>query len=402
MQSAAQSACVGSGDTSAKIADTTGLRSAPAQKCSAIRPFVASDAKDVADLLVRAFQHSERPAPPGMGAYLREVYLDAPWFDPQIASRVMVRHDGRVIGFIGVSAMPMLIDGRTIRTAIISSLASDPSLADAMTGPRLLRDVRSGPQDAILNDRSNKIAVSMLQSLKFEVIRSYSFAWIRALRPAAFVIETLASRFGPLRLLAPLVTRVDEAAVAKALSAEAPRWSVSGRSRVADAFTDRDADSSELLDLVPRFLAHFPLRPVWGKGDLSVVLRDAARKSELGDFISRVVLAPNGDPIGLFLYHLRRRLIAHVLQIMAAKGREGVVLDRAIAHAASHGAVAIRGRTHPAIVDALMARRTIFVPELATVVYSRDPAVLKHFREGNAFFTGLAGENWMRLNGDQL
>jgi hypothetical protein len=49
-----------------------------------------------------------------------------------------------------------------------------------------------------------------------------------------------------------------------------------------------------------------------------------------------------------------------------------------------------------------MSRRAIFVPELATVVWSRDAEVLQHFREGNAFFTGLAGENWMRLNGDSF
>ena len=378
------------------------LRHAPAESGGIIRPFAASDAVEVAGLLVRAFQNSDRPASASMASYLREVYLDAPWFDPEIASRVLVRADRRIAGFVGVSAMPMLLDGRRIRTAIISSLAVDPRIADPMTGPRLLRDVRSGPQDAILSDRSNAVAVVPLRSLGAEVFRGYSLDWLRILRPAGLGIETLARRFGPLRLFAPLAAPFDNRALARGLKADDQRWTAPSRSRAAEAFTDREADLNELVALVPRFLAEFPLRPDWSAADLTVILSHAARKADLGDFASRVVLAPNGEPVGLFLTHLRRGRVAQILQIMAKKGREGIVIDRAIAHAAACGAVAIRGRAQPVLLDALMERRAIFLPDLTTVVQSRDAEVLRHFREGTAFFTGLAGENWMRLNGDRF
>jgi hypothetical protein len=78
------------------------------------------------------------------------------------------------------------------------------------------------------------------------------------------------------------------------------------------------------------------------------------------------------------------------------------VLDRAIAYATDCGAVAIRGRAQPDFLDALAERRAVLVPQLATVVHARDKAVLEAFRNGTAFFTGLAGENWMRLNGDRF
>ncbi|MDO8360178.1 MAG: GNAT family N-acetyltransferase [Devosia sp.] len=384
------------------IADPAPLRHVPAASSGIIRPFAAADAREVADLLIRGFQNSDRPAPTGMADYLREVYLDAPWFDPEIASRVLVRADGRIAGFVGVAALPMLLDGRRIRTAIISSLAVDPRTADSMTAPRLLRDVRSGVQDAILSDRSNGVAVALLRSLRADVFRNYSLDWLRVLRPAALAIDTLASRVGVLRLLAPLAAPFDNRRLAHGQASEEPRWITPSRARAAEAFTDRDADLSELLTLVPRFLAEFPLRPDWSAADLTTILSDGARKAEFGDFTSRVVLAPNGEPAGLFLTHLRRGRVAQVLQIMAQKGREGVVIDRAIAHAVAAGAVAIRGRAQPALLDALMERRVVFLPELAAVVYSRDADILRHFREGTAFFTGLAGENWMRLNGDRF
>ena len=49
-----------------------------------------------------------------------------------------------------------------------------------------------------------------------------------------------------------------------------------------------------------------------------------------------------------------------------------------------------------------MDRRAFFYPNMWTVVYSRDPEVVSHFHAGKAFFTGIAGENWVRLNGDDF
>ncbi|MDP2339353.1 MAG: GNAT family N-acetyltransferase [Deltaproteobacteria bacterium] len=376
------------------------LRTTPA--AGAIRSFRASDAREVAELLQRAFHASDAPAPTGMLDYLCEVYLDAPWFDPDIASRVFVRADGRIVGFVGVSAMPMSLDGHRIRTAVISSLAVDPRDADSLTCPRLLRHVCAGPQEAVLSDRSNSSAVSLLQTLKGEVCRNYSAEWVRTLRPAGFAVDNMAGRFKAARLLAALALPLDDATEKKAIRSEGTRRTAGRRARPADAFADRSLGHDELLDLVPRFLADFPLRPEWTRAELSTVVSDASRKAVLGEFVSCVVEGPNSEPVGLFLYHLRRGRVAHVLQIMAAKGREAVVVGRAIAHASANGAVAIRGRAQPALADALMDGGAAFLPDLATVVCTRDRHILEHFRAGTAFFTGLAGENWMRLNGDRF
>ncbi len=383
--------------TATSIADDT----ASAVSAATIRPFAAGDAEAVAQLLVRMFQGSDRPAPPGMAAYLRRVYLDAPWHDPEIASRVALDGTGRIVGFAGVIAQPMLLDGRPIRAAFTSSLAVDDRTRDPTIAARLVRDVQNGPQEATLSDRANAASTSLSRALRAEVATAYSFDWLRVLRPAGLAVAAAALKLRPLRLLAPLVGPLDTALLARSLKSDEPHWTTPGAAR-RPATTDRAAGLDELLDLIPEFLAHFPLRPGWSREELALILTDAASKRNVGGPVSRVVLAPNGTPVGLYLYHVRKGHVAVVTQILASRGREGAVIDSAILHAASMGAVAIRGRAHPALTPALMERRAVFLPELSTLIHARDPDVLAHFERGTAFFTGLAGEQWMRLNGDRF
>jgi hypothetical protein len=242
----------------------------------------------------------------------------------------------------------------------------------------------------------------MLRALGGEVVRNYSCDWIRSIRPAALAVQTLASRFPAAHLLAPLAMPFDMAALTKSQGSDRLRWMTPGRPRDTRGLTERDISLDEAAVLVQRFVGRYALRPVWSATELSVVLADAARKNLLGDFVARAVIAPGGNPLGLYLYHLKPGRVAHVLQVMAYPRREGVVLDSLIADAMRRGAVAIRGRSEPTFLDALMERRCVFLSDLSAVVVTRDKAVLQAFRDGTAFFTGLAGENWMRLNDDRF
>jgi hypothetical protein len=372
------------------------------QRETHIRPFAPADAAGVANLLTRAFSHSDKPASEETAAYLRRVYLDYPGYDPDIASRVMQRDDGSIVGFAGVVATRFHLSSQTLRAALTSSLAVDEAAGDPTLAARLLRDVQGGPQDMVLADRSNQASTNLARLLKTEIIEGYSFDWLRVLRPAGFTIAALASRVGPARLLAPLVAPFDSRFAAHAAQSDTAHWAAASFARSSRNFTDRHASTDDLLDLIPQFVDAFPLRPDWSRDELRHILDDVARKQTIGDYAARIVLTPTGTPAGLFLLHFRTRQVAQVAQILATRGREGAVIDRAIAFAAEQGAVAIRGRSTPNLTPALMERRAVFLPDLSTTVYSRNPDIARHFREGTAFFTGLAGENWMRLNGDRF
>ena len=382
-------------------AETLADRPASPIAAATIRAFAPADAGEVAQLLVRMFQKSDAAPPPGMAPYLRRIYLDAPWFDPHIASRVAVDPTNRIIGFAGVIAQPMLLDGQPIRAAFTSSLAVDDRAHDPTIAGRLIRDIQNGPQDVTLSDRANAASTGLSKALRAELLTNYSLDWLRVLRPAGLAVAAAAQRLGTLRLLAPLVAPIDNRLLARGLASEEARWITPSRPH-GPALTDREASFEELLELVPKFLEPFALRPSWSRDELSLILTDAAAKCDIGEPVSRVVLSPQGTPVGLFLYHARKGHVAVVTQILAAKGREGAVLDRAILHAASAGAVAIRGRATPTLMPALTERRAVMLPELTSVAFTRNPAILTHLQQGTAFFTGLAGEQWMRLNRDSF
>ncbi len=142
--------------------------------------------------------------------------------------------------------------------------------------------------------------------------------------------------------------------------------------------------------------------PCWDASDLRYILDEATTKSTYGAMHARVVRSRNGVPMGAYLYHGSPGRIARVLQILAVKEREGAVLDSLLNHARTLGVVAIRARTQPHLLQAMMVRQGIFFQRSSTVVHSRDPRVLDAFSDGNAFFNGLAGEAWNRLNGDDF
>lgn len=367
-----------------------------------IRPFSAGDADAVAAILLHAFQKSDKPAPRGLVDYLRSVYLDTPWYDPELASRVMVRSDGQIAGFVGVTPLPMLLDGKPFRAIMTSSISVDERLADPMTGPRLMRDARDSAADAVLSDRCNEMAIILARQLRSEVAGKYSLDWVRLLRPAAFAAEVAGRRFGPARLLKPLVAPLDKRFHDRAMASVEPHWQAPGQVRGLSHFADEPINIEQLTELVPNLIAHYPLRPDLNRAQWRRILTDGSQKANHGEFVSRVVTGRDGEPIGVFLYHVRPGDFAEVLQLLALPGQEAHVVDKALAHAREMGAVAMHGRAHPSFLDTLRSRRAFFFTDQSTIINSRNPAMLEHFRQGTAFFTGLAGEHWMRLNGDKF
>ncbi len=90
------------------------------------------------------------------------------------------------------------------------------------------------------------------------------------------------------------------------------------------------------------------------------------------------------------------------MQILASPGQEGAVIDRMLDHAARRGLVALRGRTQPALLDAMLGRRFAFLHASSSIVHARDTALMEFFGSGKAFFNGFAGESWARLIGDSF
>jgi hypothetical protein len=367
-----------------------------------IRPFTAADAPRVAEILLWAFQKSTRPAPQGMIDYIKRLYLEIPWAHPDIYARVMELPDGRLSGFAGITPLPLRMGDKRLRVGVTSSLSVDDRIGDHMTGPRLVRHMRNGPQDGVFSDRSNEAAAAISRQLKSDVVHSYSADFIRLLRPAGRGVEWLAEHFPPARVLSPLTRPIDRHFAHRSPIAEEVHWAAPAKTRGSDSFKSVPVSIDDVLDLLPRFLERYKLRPDFERHHWRFILEDGSRKADIGDFVANSVVSPSGELVGLYMYHVQKGRTAELLQAFANPGREGIVIDKVMGDAMDRGAVALRGRSTPTFHRQLLDRYAFMVPHLWTIVYSKDPDVMPHFNAGTALFTGIAGENWIRLNGDRF
>lgn len=366
---------------------------------SEIRPLQPDDVEAVATLFQTIFRDPSAVAPASLAAYLRRLYFEMPGCDPEITPLVHIDAGGEITGFIGVNALRMRHGDRVLRAAICGSLMVRNHEADPMAGARLMRAFLAGPQELSLSETASEVSARMWAGLRGIALSQYSLDWIRFIRPAAFAVELATSRIRAARLLAPLARGLDHFAVDRVKSGEL-RWTAVPKGQVVhDNISAVEIDASAFAALVEPLTAQFALRPDWAAGQLEAILADAALKPDFGELIFVRIDAKGGRPIGAVAYYLMPGRVAQVLQVLARPGQAGTVIDCLIGEAARRGAVALRGRTQPALLEAMLGRRISFTHVASTVAHSRDAELMRACRDGELFFNGVAGENWSRLIG---
>ena len=92
----------------------------------AIRAFERGDLQSVARLVREVMATGSPDRTEGFERHLAALFLDHPWFDPEIPSLVSTDREGRVIGFIGSSVRRMRHRHRRIRLAVSGPLVVEP------------------------------------------------------------------------------------------------------------------------------------------------------------------------------------------------------------------------------------------------------------------------------------
>ena len=369
---------------------------------TAIRPLEEADVPAVAGLFQRIFRNASQQPPASLTAYLQRLYLDFPGRDPEINPLVHLRDDGSISGFVGVTPLPMVLEGRPLRGAICGSLMVEDRESDPMAGARLLKAFLAGPQDLSFSETASEVSANMWVRLRGIQLPSYSLDWIRVIRPLSFATGLLSGKVGAARLFSSMAAVVD-GRLGKRMTPDALRWSgVPQGWKRAGGLNVVEIGRDGFAGLVPVLTAHFALRPDWAPGQLEEILRDAERKDEYGPATFCRVDAKTGKTIGAFFYHASPGGIGRVLQVLALPGHAGAVIDAMFAHAADKGLAGLRGRTQPALLEAMLGRRVAFTHLASTVVHARDPQILTALQEGRAFLNGIAGEHWSRLIGSRF
>jgi len=358
-----------------------------------IRSCTREDIPAVAGVFQRVFRDPRRPAPASLTHYLRELYLEHPWHDPVLASKVYVGENGRIGGFIGILPLRLNFRGTTLRGAVAGSLMVERPQENPLAGARLMRAYMTGPQDLSLSDSANAVSLGLWERLGGKTIAGESMEWVRAFQPARAVLA-LAEDTSPLwRAARPLAGAADAIArkfASRFLTLDPPP---------APA-RERAASEDELVRLVPELADSFALRPAWDAATLRWILAHMRRKERHGPMAARVVLDKDDRPIGCYVYYGRRGGVAWTLQVLARPDAVDQVLDNLFAHAWGEGCVAVRGRTQARLLDALQRRGCLFFRHNATVVHSANADLLAAIHKGDALINGLPGDGWTRLVGD--
>jgi len=369
---------------------------------SEIRPLQAADIPAVSELFQRTFRDGGKPAPQTLAAYLSQRYLEAPVCDPEITSLVHIAADGDISGFVGVNVLLMSYGIRKLRAAICGSLMVEPRANDPMAGARLLRTFLAGRQDISFSETASALSTQMWTKLRGVALPQYSLDWHRVIRPSSFLLDLASRRAGAIRWLDPLARGIDRYLRGRMdgnelrWSSVAENWSGKGGAKVSEI------DQAGFIALVEPLTRHYTLRPDWSAELLAHIVAEATEKPDYGEAVFASVSASNGELIGAFLYHVSAGRIARVLQVLALPGQAGAVLDCLIGDAAQRGAAGLRGRTQPALLEAMLGRRVAFTQPAATVVHSRDKELVNAFLNSQGFFNGLAGEHWGRLAGGRF
>jgi hypothetical protein len=357
-----------------------------------IRPLTETDIPQVAHLHKRAFgEHSALPLPE-LQEQLRAVFLHSPWYDPALSSLVYLDDSGRVVGFLGVLPRRMTLNGRPVRVAISTQFAVEPA-SRGLPGVRLLRTFLDGPQDVSVTDGAGEASQKVWEGLGGITSILYTLHWTRPLRISRYVAALVSDR----KALAPLATVLKPALSALDAVTTHVGWSPFQQRPQA---AREELTTEALLAALPKFTGAFPLRPEYTAQSLGWLLAMARQKQCWGSLRGSMVRDAQGGVAGWHLYYVKRGGIAEVLQVVARPECPNQVLDHLFFHAWRDGAVAVSGRLEPRLFKALAHKHCFFhLGGSRTLVHSRNQALLDVLHRGDAFFTRLEGEWWMRFIG---
>jgi hypothetical protein len=366
-----------------------------------LRPFAERDISPVADLIWKVLHQRKGPAPPSLRAHLQELFLQNPWMDDGIASRVFENTQGRILGFFGAVPRRMSIQGETIRLAFGSNLVVDPESRASVTAMQLVRAFMKGSQDISITDSANEMSRPLLRSLGFNVVPIYSLQWARPLRPFQYAFNGLSRLNKKSRAVAisrsiakPFCSLGD--AVATSMRVSPLRLSQPGTD-------DEDLDTETLLECLATMPAKHWIVPEYDRATLNWVLDFVAKRRVFGELRKRLVRDQDRKIIGWYIYSVAPGGIGEVFQVGAASPSIGIVLDHLFYDAWKQGLVGIHGRMEPQFMQELTSKSCFFLRHGSwTLAHSNRPQLLNLFQSGTAFFSRLDGEWSLRHGGAEI
>lgn len=352
---------------------------------AAIRPLTPGDVREVARLFARVYPQAGAVSHSECEAYFQHIFFGNPWLEAALPS--WVAYEGtRAVGFIGVVPRPLRIRGRPLQAAVVTQLMVDPEKRHGLAAALLLRRALAGPQDLTISDGANESSRRMWEALGGIASTLYSLEWRRLLRPVQATLQRATRRRGrsAVVLASPFIAVVDTVLARRRQLHHQPQ------------LREEALDAQALLAELERAATRVALSPRYDEHSLEWLLGEARAKRRHGELQARLLRDVAGEPAGWFLYYAG--LTSKVLQLHARPGAEHAVLHHLFHHAWRRGAATIEGRMEPRLARALAESHCVFHGASAhALVHAREAEVLSALACGDAFFSRLEGEWWMRF-----
>lgn len=324
-----------------------------------------------------------------------EIFFRSPWCDPDCTSLVYVERDGAIRAFVGAFPRSMIFEGEPCKVVVATQLMVDPECSAGLAVIQLLRTLFAGKQDLVLTDGATHAVRRLWTRLGATTLLLQSLCWTRPLRPCRHLAGYIVAKRPLLRPVAAGMTPMF--ALADAIGA---RMRPNRFHRVDTTFQTHELNANTMLDGIQGVDSKSTLWPVYDERSLRWLLRCAAEKRRQGDLQRVLVRSAQGAMVGWYLYYLNRTMNSEVLQIVAVPGREEDVFRHLLQHAWQRGALAVAGRLDSQFWWAIGENHTYFSRSgPLTLCYSRRPELVAALRSGEATFSRLEAEYWMRFIG---
>ncbi len=355
-----------------------------------VRALEAGDIAAVTRLYLDVYGAKYRGREQALEADLRRVFIDNPWYTPELPSLVFEEREGRIIGCVGVLPRPMRFNGRTVMAAVTHSFMVAPGQRATLAAVRLVRRFFDGSQDLSLAD-VNDVSRRIWESAGGQASLLYGLNWTRPLRPSRYALAFLKNRGlpGPAAWLLEPVCRLMDMLIPRL----APR-----ALRLPEPETSAGVlDAATLSQELSRFTDGRALNPVYDPVSAGWLLGLLEANRRYGSLHKAVVRDSAGRPCGWYLYCMRPNRVAEVAQLVADAASAGAVLDRLFDDAKHRGAIAVTGQVDPLHLRCLSDRYCVFhqPADSCLMLHSRDPELLLAVETGSAFLTRLEGEWWI-------
>jgi hypothetical protein len=348
------------------------------------------DINAVGRLFFRVFRNRDTHPPQSFVEYFAAAFFSSPSYSASAGSVVHEDDTGAINGAISAVPMQFAINDREITGRLLCAYMEKPGDRTGAAA-HLALAMRARQQDLLFTDSAAPVSADHFRAGGGSVLSVQSLEWKRVFRPLRLSVQRLEGPGSPLE-------RLRLGALLRPLDGILRSWFSGFRAKSSTRLKTVEMPLEAFLGAAPRMVAHFALRPVWSRDELTWLIGMAALNKTHGPLGIRAVVDLSGEAIGCFVYYGRPGAVARVLNILAFRGREADVVSQMFCFFDQMGCVSACGMAQPFLMSALLRqRKLVYRYRGFFCIASRHADIREAVSRNDVYIGGLAGETWSRL-----